>query len=88
MPGSLLVAYQDVADGAVVERILCREDRSARHTKNHVHSLVLEGLYQCLCSGKRFAHLGLLGRLAWLVYEKTLRLEGCRRMMTSGDVCA
>jgi hypothetical protein len=49
---------------------------------------VFEGSYQCLCSCQRFAHVGLLGRLTASRYEKTLRLEGWRRMLTSGDVCA
>src|SRR3546814_12085349 len=44
VPGALLVAHEDVADRAVEERVVDREDASARQPEDGVDPLHLEGL--------------------------------------------
>ena len=46
--GALLVAHEDVADGAVQQRVVHRQDAAAGQPEDRVDALHLEGLDQCL----------------------------------------
>ena len=46
--GALLVAHEDVADRAVEQRVVHRQDAPAGQPEDGVDALHLEGLDQCL----------------------------------------
>ena len=52
VPGALLVAHEDVADRRVEDRVVDRQDRPAGQAEDDLDALVLEALYECLCSGQ------------------------------------
>ncbi len=81
--GALLVAHQDVPDGAVEQRVVHREDAAARKPEDGVHALHLEGFDECL----RTVQLHVLGAFRSKT-TTTSRLGGRERTASVRSRCA
>ena len=51
VPGTLLVAHEDVADRGVEQRVVGRQDAAAWEAEHDLDALHLEGLDECLRTG-------------------------------------
>ena len=58
MPSTLFVTYEDVANVAVKQRIVSRQNASTRQTKDGVNVFELESPNQRLSTSDLFCHVG------------------------------